>query len=97
MNQTLITQKIQCPINCRRRGRAARAAESFQKLIGANRLMSLPNQFQYLSAQISETNPAFLAQDRRGVERIVDAFAVIMTGCSERIDGTAAGCTSTPA
>ena len=75
VHQALRPQEIQHPVNGRRRGRAMLIAQFLQNIIGLDRLMAPPDQFQHALPEPREALPGGVTQppghDYRRVQAIL--------------------------
>lgn len=83
MDQTVFEEEIESPVHRRRRGGAALLAQGIEDVIGADRLMSGPNQFEDAATDLREADAVVAAYDRRPVEGLIDAPVVVMIGAKE--------------
>ena len=82
MNQAKVQQKIQGPIN-RRRSRAGLLLQFFQNLVGTDRFMLLPDQFEDFAPDGGKAL-SLLKADLFGLEQGVgDALLVVMIRIDE--------------
>lgn len=79
MNQAVVEQKVQCPVDCGRRCRAAvLRAELRQNVIGSQWLVALPDQFQYPFADGGQPQAATVTQLDGSGQCLLDAGLVPM-------------------
>ena len=78
VNETLLQEEVERPVNRRRRRRPAAAAKASQNLIGADRLMASPDEFENAPSRFRQRQPAPGAELGSARNCIFHAGAVIM-------------------
>jgi len=85
VDQSLPLEKLEGPVDRRRRRPAPTLPELFQQRVGADRLVAAPDQFQHLAPQRRQPQAALAAEPLRRRHGAVDTLGVATAGASQSV------------
>ena len=84
MDQTVLQEKFQGPVDGGRRGAPAFALEHVEDVVGPHRFVTAPHQFQYPFAQLRKTDTAMATDFTSLRDRGLDAGFVVVRDFGKR-------------